>query len=143
MTDRQVINKKGGIIDESAVTDFGVALRGSLVRPRDDNYDIARKVWNGMIDRFPSMIVYCANENDVMNAVRFAGANDLLVAVRSGGHNVAGNAVCDGGMVIDLSGMKKIEVDAESQTVIAQAGLTLGDLDRGNQAFGMANLVPS
>lgn len=141
MTDRVVINKKGGIISESAIKAFMDALRGRLVRPGDDTYDTARKIWNGMIDRYPSMIVCCADENDVINAVRFAGANDLLVAVRSGGHNVAGNSVCDGGMVIDLAGMKRIDVDHASRTAEAQAGLTLGELDRGNQAFGLATPV--
>ncbi len=138
MADRRLINKEGRVIDETAVSVFEAALEGRLVRPGDETYDTARKVWNGMINRFPSLIVYCAGETDVVSAVRFAGENDLLAAVRSGGHNVAGNAVCDGGMVIDLSDMKKIDVDTSARTANVQAGLTLGELDRGTQAYGLA-----
>jgi UDP-N-acetylenolpyruvoylglucosamine reductase len=138
MADRRVINKEGRIIDEEAVSGFGAALQGRLVRPGDETYDTARKIWNGMINKFPSLITYCADETDVVSAVRFAGENDLLVAVRSGGHTVAGNAVCNGGMVIDLSDMKQIDVDTSSSTADVQAGLRLGELDRGTQAYGLA-----
>jgi FAD/FMN-containing dehydrogenase len=138
MADRRVINKEGSILDEASVSGFEAALQGRLVRPGDETYDTARKIWNGMIDKFPSLIAYCADETDVVSAVRFARENDLLPAVRSGGHNVAGNAVCNGGMVIDLSDMKKIDVDTSSRTADVQAGLRLGELDRGTQAYGLA-----
>jgi UDP-N-acetylenolpyruvoylglucosamine reductase len=138
MTDRRVLNKEGRIIDESVMSGFTAALQGRLVRPGDESYDISRKIWNGMIDRSPSLIVYCSDETDVVNAVRFARENDLLAAVRSGGHNVAGNSLCDKGMVIDMSEMKKIEVDTASHTATVQAGLRLGELDRGTQAYGLA-----
>ena len=86
-------------------------LRGALLQPGDAGYDAARRVWNGMIDRQPALIARCAGAADVIAAVAFARANDLLVSVRGGGHNVTGNAVCDGGLMIDLSPMKGIRVD--------------------------------
>jgi FAD/FMN-containing dehydrogenase len=103
MTDRQVINKSGDPVDERAVLDFRASLSGEVIRPGDNAYDAARKVWNGMIDKYPSLIAYCADEEDVVKSVNFARDNNLLTAVRSGGHNVAGNAVCNNGIVIDLS----------------------------------------
>jgi FAD/FMN-containing dehydrogenase len=125
-------------IGEAALKEFGAALRGTLIRPGDDAYEEARKVWNGMIDKRPALIVRCAGVADVMSAVQFARGNNLLVAVRGGGHNVAGNAVCDGGMVIDLSLLKSIRVDPAAQTARAEPGLTWGEFDRETQAFGLA-----
>ncbi len=116
----------------------GSASPGELIRPGDEGFDAARKVWNGMIDRKPALIVRCAGVADVISAVEFARANDLLVAVRGGVHNVAGSAVCDGGIVIDLSRMKGIRVDPAARTAHAQAGLTWGEFDRETQAFGLA-----
>jgi len=138
MNNKPVINKSGNTVDETAVRRFGENFRGRLVRSGDADYDSARRVWNGMIDRHPAIIAYCSDKNDVIKSVNFARSYDILVSVRSGGHNVAGNAVCDNGIVIDLSRMKKIEVDAHAQTAIAQAGLTLGELDNATQAYGMA-----
>jgi hypothetical protein len=134
----RVINKSGSIIGESEVTEFESHLHGELIRPAHAAYDSARRVWNGMIDRYPSLIVYCQDESDVLNAVNFARNSDILVAVRSGGHNVAGNSVCDGGIVIDLSRMKQMDIDTSSLSVSAQAGLTLGELDSATQVFGLA-----
>ncbi|HSO97596.1 MAG TPA: FAD-binding oxidoreductase [Solirubrobacteraceae bacterium] len=114
------------------------SLRGELVLPGDDAYDEARSVWNGMIDRRPSLIVRCTGTSDVIAAVGFARSEGLTVAVRGGSHNVAGNATCDGGLVIDLSPMKGVRVDAESRTVRAQGGLTWGELDAETQGFGLA-----
>jgi hypothetical protein len=91
-----------------------------------------------MIDKYPELIVFCEDEKDVMNAVNFARRNDMLVAVRSGGHNVAGNSVCDGGIVIDLSRIKNIEIDTAGRTVDAGAGLNLGELDQATHAYGFA-----
>jgi FAD/FMN-containing dehydrogenase len=104
--------------------------RGDLIMPGDAAYDEARRVWNGAIDRRPALIAYCADTNDVIQAVTFARSHNCLVAVRSGGHNVAGLSVCDDGMVIDLSRMKHIAVDPISLVAHAEAGLSLGEFAR-------------
>ena len=113
-------------------------LRGPVIGPADTDYETARRVHNGMIDKRPAVIARCTGVADVMAALRFGLANDLTIAVRGGGHNVAGKAVCDGGIVIDLSGMKGIRVDPGNRTVRAEAGLTQGEFDRETQAFGLA-----
>src|SRR5438067_6046753 len=100
-------------------------LRGELICPNDSGYDAARKVWNGMIDKYPKAIVRCAGVVDVVTAVQFARDHHLLVAVRGGGHSVSGSSVCDDGIVIDLSRMKGIWVDPAKQTAWVQAGLLL------------------
>jgi FAD/FMN-containing dehydrogenase len=120
------------------VAAFREQLCGRVVCPLDAGYDKARRVWNGRIDRRPALIAFCANEGDVMSAVRFARDHDLLAAVRCGGHGTAGTAVCDGGLVIDLSHMKAIEVDAAGCTANAQGGALWRDFDRATQAFGLA-----
>lgn len=125
-------------LSSSAVAAFRDQLRGWLVTPEDAGYDTARRVWNGRIDRRPALIAYCANEADVVSAVRFARERELLTAVRSGGHSCAGTAVCDGGLVIDLSLMKAIEMDAKGRTVRAQAGVLWAELDRATQASRLA-----
>src|SRR5438093_10720411 len=107
--------------------DLRAGLRGALLQPGDAGYDSARQVWNGAIDRRPALIARCAGTGDVIHAVKFARANDLLVSVRGGGHNVTGNAVCEGGLMIDLSPMKGIRVDPVRRTVQAQAGVTCGE----------------
>ncbi|MES0213823.1 FAD-binding oxidoreductase [Mesorhizobium sp. M0028] len=116
-------------------------LKGDLVREGDAGYDEARKVWNGAIDRRPAMIAYCADAQDVVEAVRFARSRTFPVAVRSGGHNVAGLSVCDGGIVIDLSRMKRIDVNPLRRTARAEAGLSLGEFDRATQALGLATTM--
>jgi hypothetical protein len=113
-------------------------LTGKLIVPGDDEYDEARKVWNGMIDRRPAMIARCQTPEDVVASVNFARENDLLIAVRGGAHNVAGNATCDDGIVIDLSGMKQVTVDPVRQTATAQAGCTWADFDSATHPFGLA-----
>ena len=113
-------------------------LSGSLLTPDSPGYDEARTIWNAMIDRRPGLIVQCADANDVARAVRFARAHDLLVAVRGGGHNIAGNAVCDGGLMIDLSPMRTVRVDQAARTARVGAGATLGDVDRTTQGYGLA-----
>lgn len=125
-------------IDASAVSDLQQQFRGSLLPPDDEGYDDARTVWNAMIDRRPGVIARCAGTADVINAVNFAREHDLLVAVRGGGHNVAGNAVCDDGLMIDLSPMTSVQVDPMSKTAIVEPGATLGDFDHEAQAFGLA-----
>jgi FAD binding domain/Berberine and berberine like len=113
-------------------------IEGEVIRRGDAAYDEARRVWNGEIDRSPAMIVRCAGVSDVAAAVRFARERDLLVSVRGGGHGVGGHAVCDGGLVIDLSPMKAIEVEPSRRTARAEAGVLWGELDRETQAFGLA-----
>lgn len=114
------------------------SFRGDLIGPGDDGYETARRVWNGMVDKRPALIVRCAGAADVIAAVDAARRAEISVAVRGGGHNVAGNAVSDGGIVIDLSGMKAIRVDARRRVAHAEAGLLWGELDRETQAFGLA-----
>jgi FAD/FMN-containing dehydrogenase len=141
MTDLRVITRDGGdtILEEATVNDFAADLRGPLLRPSDGGYDGARKVWNGMIDRHPALIARCAGVADVMAAVRFARTHALLVSVRGGGHNITGNAVCEGGLMIDLSPMKSVRVDPAKRTARAEAGLTWGEYNRETQAFGLAS----
>jgi len=125
-------------LDETTIMDFIGRLRGPAILPGSDDYDEARSVRNGMIDRRPEIIVRCSGVADVVEAVNFARDNGLLLSVRGGAHNVAGNAVNDGGVVIDLSGMKAAHVDPVSRTARAQGGATWGDIDRETQLFGLA-----
>jgi len=124
--------------DPSSFEKFKAGLRGELVRPGDADYDDARKIWNGMIDKRPALIARCVGVADVIHSVNFAQANNLLVAVRGGGHNVAGNAVCDGGLVIDLSRMKSVRVDPARRTARAEPGVTWREFDHATQTFGLA-----
>ena len=123
---------------EDTVAAFQTTLRGALLRPGDDGYEAARTLWNAMIDKRPALIVRCVGVADVIQAVNFARTHDLLVAVRGGGHNVAGNAVCDGGLMIDLSPMKSVHVDPVRRTARAEPGATWRDFDHETQAFGLA-----
>ena len=127
-----------GSLEAQAIQDFRASLRGQLLQPGDAGYDSARKIDNAMIDRRPRLIARCAGVADVRAAVRFARQHELLVSVRGGGHNVAGNAVCDGGLMIDLSPMKGVRIDPAARVAHAQAGVTWGDLDAESQAFGLA-----
>jgi FAD/FMN-containing dehydrogenase len=113
-------------------------LRGRLVRPDDPDYDTTRAVFNGLIDRRPVAVVVCAGPSDVARGITFAREHDLVLSVRGGGHSVAGNAVCDGGIMLDLSEMKGIQVDPQNRTARAEPGLTLGELDHETQAWGLA-----
>jgi FAD/FMN-containing dehydrogenase len=124
--------------DESAISAFRETLRGALMRPSDADYDAERGLWNGMIDRRPAFIVRCQGAADVIASVNFARAHGLLVAVRGGGHGVAGHAVCDGGMMIDLSGMRAVRVDPIARRAWVQGGATWGDVDHETTAFGLA-----
>lgn len=117
---------------------FKARLHGELICPNDHRYDAARKVWNGMIDTYPALIVRCDDVADVVHAVQFARDHSLLVAVRGGGHSMSGSSVCDGGMVIDLSCMKGIWIDPKQKTAWAQTGLTLGEFVQATQAYGLA-----
>lgn len=117
---------------------FEAEFHGDLIRVGDAAYDGARSVWNGMIDKRPALIARCAGVADIISAVNFAREDDIPVAVRGGGHNVAGTAVCDEGLVIDLSEMTGVWVDPETRTAWVQAGATWADLDHETQAFGLA-----
>ena len=117
------------------------ALRGHLVMPTDAEYDQARRVWNGMVDKRPAAIAYCSNAEDVVSAVTFARSHAIPISVRAGGHNVAGSCVCEGGLVIDVSRMKEISIDRSEQTIRAEAGLTLEEFDTATQRFGLATTM--
>jgi hypothetical protein len=104
------------MVDRQRIRELPELLRGQLVRPDDEGYDRVRKVFNGMIDKRPALVVRCAGVADVVTTVNFAREANLLVAIRGGGHGVTGNAVCDGGLVIDLSTMKSVRVHPENQT---------------------------
>lgn len=127
--------------DEAAIEEFRSSLRGTLLLRADAGYDVARKVFNAMIDRYPEMILQCAGAGDVMAGVKFAREHDLLVSVKGGGHSIAGKAVCDDGLMIDLSPMTGVRVDPIERRVHAQPGCRLLDLDRETAAFGMATPV--
>jgi FAD/FMN-containing dehydrogenase len=125
-------------LSPGAVGALADRLQGQLILPGHDDYDRARRVWNGSIDRHPALVVRCAAVADVRAAVRFAREQDLLIAVRGGGHNVAGSGTCDGGIVIDLSPMKEVRVDPAASTTWAQPGLLWRELDAQTQAYGLA-----
>jgi hypothetical protein len=128
-------------LDEAHVQGLAAALRGDLIRPEDERYDTARAVFNAMVDRRPAIIVRCVGVSDVMRGVEFARSHDLPLSIRGGGHSVAGKAVYDGGLMLDLSPMKGIRVDPAQRTAEAQAGLTLGEFDHETQAFGLATTL--
>jgi FAD/FMN-containing dehydrogenase len=115
-------------------------FRGALLRPGDQGYDEARRVWNGAIDRRPALIARCTGEDDVVAAVRFASARGLPVAVRGGGHAVAGHGVCDGGVMVDLSLMNAVRVDPKARTVHVAGGALWSDVDRATQWYGLATV---
>jgi len=125
-------------LDTGAVDDLRSRVRGQVLTAVDAGYDAARRIWNAMIDKRPALIVRCEGAADVGEAVRFAGAHEMLVSVRGGGHNVAGTAVCDGGLMIDLSPMKGIRVDPVARTAWAQPGLLWQEFDHETQAYGLA-----
>jgi hypothetical protein len=126
------------MITESVIQQLKSSVRGQTFCPGDLGYDDARTVPNAMIDRRPAIIARCAGAADVLACVRIAREREVLVSVRGGGHSVAGKAVCDGGLMMDLSAMKGMRVDPARRTVHAQTGLKLGEFDRETQAFGLA-----
>jgi FAD/FMN-containing dehydrogenase len=140
MTDIRVATTSGAgaILDGVAAQEFKATLRGPLICPGDASYDETRKVWNGMIVRRPVMIARCAGVADVIAAVRFARNHEMLVSVRGGGHNFPGNAVCEGGLMIDLADMRSVRVDPARAVGRAAGGATWEDFDRETQAFGVA-----
>ncbi|MDP3767247.1 MAG: FAD-dependent oxidoreductase, partial [Dehalococcoidia bacterium] len=121
----------------SAIRNLGKRLAGRLLLPGDAGYDDARTIWNRTIDKRPALIARCAGTADVIAGVRFAREHDLVISVRGGGHNVTGNAVCDGGLMIDLSAMKGTRIDPERRVVAAQPGLTWKEFDTVTQRHGL------
>jgi FAD/FMN-containing dehydrogenase len=127
------------VLDEATVQGFKSSVGGRLLRPGDAGYDAARKLYNGMIDRHPALIVRCAAVADVIAAVNFARAHDLLVAVRSSGYSVPGFSMCDGGLVVDLAAMRSVQVDPVRRTARPEGGATWAGFDHETQAFGLAS----
>jgi len=140
MTDLTVrtLDASSTTITPDTVAALRSKLRGTVALPGEDGYDVARSIWNAMIDRRPALVVRCLGAADVINAVTLARNEKLLLAVRSGGHNIAGNAVCDGGLLIDLSLMKSVHVDPASRTARVEPGATLADFDKEAQGFALA-----
>jgi FAD/FMN-containing dehydrogenase len=140
MSELQVQTRTGGIatLTDSVLEAYRAGLRGQLTLQGEAGYAERQRLWNGMIDKHPAMIVRCAGTADVIASVNLAREHDLLLAVRGGGHNVAGSASCDGGMVIDLSDMRSVWVDPDVPVARVEGGATLGDLDHETQAFGLA-----
>jgi FAD/FMN-containing dehydrogenase len=116
-------------------------LKGQIILPEDSNYDEVRKIWNAMIDRHPALIVRCAEAADVARAIAYARESRLELSIRGAGHNIAGSAICDNGLVIDLSMMKNVRVDAEKKRAYVEPGATLHDFDSVSQTFGLATPV--
>jgi FAD/FMN-containing dehydrogenase len=139
MSDVSVATRAGGhaTLDAEAVESFRSGLRGELVIQGDPGYDEVRALWNAMIDRRPALIARCAGTADVIHSLKLAREKDLLVSIRGAGHNIAGKGSCDGGLMIDLSGLRDVRVDPTSRTLRAGPGATLGDLDHEAQAFGL------
>lgn len=140
MADLKMTTMDGGatVVRGSDISALRSSFRGKLLRSNDDHYEDVRRVWNRMIDRRPALILRCAETQDVVAAVRFARERNLLASVRGGGHNIAGKAVCDDGLMIDLSMMRGVRVDPAKRTASVQGGALLGDLDREAQTFGLA-----
>jgi len=126
--------------DATALEALRARLRGALLLPADPGYDEARSVWNAMIDRRPALIVRCCGVADVVTCVRFARERGLALSIKGGGHNISGLAVCDGGLMLDMSLMRGIWVDSVARTARAQAGCLLGDVDRETQLHGLATV---
>jgi len=140
MTELLITTREGtrAGIPSGRIEQYADRLRGELISAGHQAYDQARRVWNGNIDRRPALIARCLDVADVMASVAFAREHDLLIAVRSGAHHAAGYGTCDGGIVIDLSRMKGMQVDPTRSTADAQAGLLWGEFDTETQAFGLA-----
>lgn len=130
--------RSASTLDSASVAELSARFSGVLLRPGNAGYDEARRIHNGMIDRHPVLIARCLGTADIADAVNFARTRSLEIAVRGGGHNVAGNAVCDGGLMLDLSLMKGIHVDPARRTVRAQGGVTWREFNRETQLHGLA-----
>jgi FAD/FMN-containing dehydrogenase len=138
MVQASVVKEETAAIEGAALAALEAAVRGPILTADSPGYDEVRRVWNKMIDKRPAVIVRATGTADVVAAVNLARQHGLLLVVHGGGHNVAGNAVCDGGLMLDLSLMKGIYVDPENRTARAQGGVTWGDLDHETQLYGLA-----
>lgn len=125
-------------LSEVNIGEFKKQFTGEVIVPEDANYDEVRQIWNAMIDRKPALIVRCTTPEDIIQAIEFGRMQNLLISIRGGGHNIAGNAVCDDGLMIDLSLMKGVEVDPTTRRANVEPGCTLGDFDAAAQAWGLA-----
>jgi len=138
MTDFRTADGGTTAITPEQLDALRTGLRGKLVLPAEDGYDVARTLWNAMIDRRPAAVVCAAGAADVVQAVKFAGQHRLLLAVKGGGHNIAGKAACDGGLTLDMSAMKSVRVDPALERARVEPGALLSDFDRETQAFGLS-----
>lgn len=140
MTEFEIARRNGGtkVLTEQEMEVLSGNLRGKLVGPGDTEYEEARTIWNAMIDRRPGAVVRCAGAADVIRAVNHAREHDLALSVRAGGHNIAGKAVSDGSLMIDLTPMKSVRIDSRARTARVEPGVTLGEFDNEAQAFGLA-----
>ncbi|KJS31373.1 MAG: FAD-linked oxidase [Desulfatitalea sp. BRH_c12] len=120
-----------------SIETFKNKVKGHIIRPGDSDYDDLRKIWNAMIDRQPAMIVQCVEPKDVLHTISYARSNGLEISVRGGGHNIAGSALCDGGVMIDFSQMKKVRVDERKKRAFVEPGASLADFDENTQAYGL------
>ncbi|TCR91667.1 FAD-binding oxidoreductase [Rhizobium sp. BK376] len=132
------LEKGRAVVSGAAIDALALGFRGALLTPDDPAYDETRAIWNGMIDKRPGIIFRCLGAADVIAAVKFARENKLLVSIRGGGHGIAGNAVCDGGVVIDLSQMRSVRVDQQARRARVEPGALLSDVDKETAAFGLA-----
>src|SRR4029453_9777636 len=125
-------------LEGAKIDEFKSHFRGEALLPGDPDYDEVRQIWNAMVDRTPALIARCASPDDVVQAVKLARENNLLASIRGGGHNIAGNAVCDDGLMIDLSLMKNVQVDPNARRATADPGCLLADFDAAAQVHGLA-----
>lgn len=125
-------------LDEAVLSAFAESLDGSLLSPDEPGYEEARALWNAMIEKRPALIAKCAGAGDVQRSLAFARSHGLLFSVRGAGHNIAGSGLCDGGLTIDLSGMRSVDVDTGSRTARVEPGATLGDVDAATLPHGLA-----
>ena len=132
------IHETTTVLGDATVAELTQAVRGEVICPGDPGYDDARAIWNGAHDRYPALILRCAGVADVIRGIEFARSQDLLLAVRGGKHSIPGFSTCDGGMVLDLSGMQGVHVDPEARTARAEPGVTWSTFDHETQAFGLA-----
>ena len=128
-------------ISTNAIAELRGEIQGQVVLPEDANYDEVRSIWNAMIDKRPAVVVQCAATDDVPAAIRFARQHGLELSIRGAGHNIAGNALCDGGLLVDHSNMKGVTVDTNTKRAYVGPGATLGDFDAAVQAHGLATPV--
>ena len=143
MIEQQIVTTNGSerVTKGATIDELASGLRGQLLCCDDPAYDAVRRVWNGMVDKRPALIARCAGAADVIHCVRFSREYDVPVSERGGGHHYAGESVCTGGLMFDLSPMKGIRVDPAARTARAQPGLRLGEFDRETQAFGLATTL--